>query len=762
MDRNPWVSTLAILLLFTQYISGQRIPENVKIHIWEGNVTVTWDPLQENPGDYLYQVQLMNYVDSAAWVNVSHCNLLKSTICNIGNISVYSQLKVRVGVLINQTNMSWSTRRHINVRLSELLPPTFALSSTPDSIRVKIHMKPILDDIFPYGVKYTIDLWPKGQENQTQSKTKISKENLDEVRTTSKDKLDEVRTKSKDKLDDKNEAIPFTSLRPLQEYCVRVKVESISTEASNISAVHCVKLPLGPKMMVTLTLLGLLGSAFFLLGIRYLLKQPQKMPSALKLVVDAWKPMIIKSDQVEPVTDKGWIVFSNNTDTKKDIVFPEDDKERRGSLDSGVSIELLSPSVSDAKTEGQIGDAVDSGCESLNDGSVKRVTRQFSNHAIHCSGKNDRTEDSGLGLSHREVSGSLEGEDTGLLSEVVVGDGYRSQSPSSVDTQNDLDSNMAAPAAGYRSSHVKCTCSDHEYCIWCKIKTPFTGDCQPVPESQTDFRHNDDGNSPSNSTAQETTIPLNPSQQVLAKRGKHRKPMPATKPRLNTCASKNKRLITILAVLVVLGILAVVGYLIAQLVQNSYYFCSKSLKFIPLDKACDGKSDCAEAEDEAFCVSHFTANMTFPVRLASNLSVLQMYNDKENMWRTVCADGWTMAHTTAACQKLGYTLNPSYSSVRLTDLSSGLKQSYCAVGPNGAQQVSLNTTNQKTCSSGLVVSLSCSDCGPKAPESRIVGGQNALIENWPWQVSLQLIGQHTCGGSILSPYWIITAAHCFT
>ncbi|KAM9468645.1 transmembrane protease serine 4a isoform 2-T2 [Clarias gariepinus] len=238
--------------------------------------------------------------------------------------------------------------------------------------------------------------------------------------------------------------------------------------------------------------------------------------------------------------------------------------------------------------------------------------------------------------------------------------------------------------------------------------------------------------------------------------------MPATKPPRTTCAAKNKRLITILSVLVILGILAVVGYLIAQLVQNSYYFCSKSVKFIPLDKACDGKSDCAEGEDEAFCASHYTANMTFPVRLASNSSVLQMYNDKENMWRTVCADGWTMAHTTVACQKLGYTLNPSYSSVRLTDLSYDLRQSYCAVGPNEAQQVSLNTTNQKTCSSGFVVSLSCSDCGPKAPESRIVGGQNALIENWPWQVSLQLNGQHTCGGSILSPYWIITAAHCFT
>lgn len=207
--------------------------------------------------------------------------------------------------------------------------------------------------------------------------------------------------------------------------------------------------------------------------------------------------MIVKSDEVETVTEKGWIII-NNSDTKRSFAITEEDKERRESLDSGVSIDPLQLSVSNAKTEEQTEDVqVDSGCESLKgtevSGSVRRVTRQFFIQELHCSGENEESEDSGLGLGHHEVSASLESEDTRLLSKVVVGAGYRSQSPSSVDVLNDMDSadidtNIAAPSAGYRSGQVTCMCSDHEYCIWCKFKNAYTDGCQTVPESQTDFR----------------------------------------------------------------------------------------------------------------------------------------------------------------------------------------------------------------------------------------------------------------------------------
>ncbi|KAJ9597893.1 hypothetical protein L9F63_011259, partial [Diploptera punctata] len=50
--------------------------------------------------------------------------------------------------------------------------------------------------------------------------------------------------------------------------------------------------------------------------------------------------------------------------------------------------------------------------------------------------------------------------------------------------------------------------------------------------------------------------------------------------------------------------------------------------------------------------------------------------------------------------------------------------------------------------------------GNLAGAALIVGGEDADIENYPYQLSLEYDGEHICGGAIIGTSWVLTAAHC--
>ncbi|XP_010634783.1 transmembrane protease serine 3 isoform X1 [Fukomys damarensis] len=208
--------------------------------------------------------------------------------------------------------------------------------------------------------------------------------------------------------------------------------------------------------------------------------------------------------------------------------------------------------------------------------------------------------------------------------------------------------------------------------------------------------------------------------------------------------------------IVVVGIIALILALAIGLGVHfdcsGKYRCRSSFKCIELAARCDGVSDCREGEDEFRCV-----------RMSGHSAVLQVF--VAAAWRTLCTDDWKGSYASVACAQLGFPSHVGSGDLRVDQLEPQFQGAFVSINhllPD-AKVTALHHAVyvREGCASGHVVTLKCTACGLRTGYSpRIVGGNASAPAQWPWQVSLQFQGHHLCGGSVITPRWIVTAAHC--
>ncbi|XP_050717404.1 trypsin II-P29-like [Eriocheir sinensis] len=104
------------------------------------------------------------------------------------------------------------------------------------------------------------------------------------------------------------------------------------------------------------------------------------------------------------------------------------------------------------------------------------------------------------------------------------------------------------------------------------------------------------------------------------------------------------------------------------------------------------------------------------------------------------------------------SLHASLYSFRRYHLNAG--QVFCEVHVIKADILPV-TNSKSTPPSQPLSTAPVSQCGVKG-DSRVVGGYVTVLHEWPWQVALRKISDDFifCGGSLVSPEWVVTAAHC--